>query len=57
MTGDQPAAIEELQSVFGITAQVGDWQVGTGYVIFVLAAMTVVFTLVAAIRIRGRVRA
>lgn len=57
MTGDQPAAIEELQGVFGITAQVGDWHVGTGYVIFVLVAMTVVFTLVAAIRIRGRVRA
>ncbi|MER1997642.1 MAG: ABC transporter permease [Arthrobacter sp.] len=57
MTGDQPAAIEELQSVFGITAQVGDWQVGTGYVILVLTAMTVVFTLVAAVRIRGRVRA
>jgi len=56
MTGDQPAAIEEMQSVFGITAQVGDWQVGTGYVIFVLVAMTVVFTLAAAIRIRGRVR-
>lgn len=57
MTGDQPAAIEELQSVFGITAQVGDWQVGTGYVLFVLVAMTVVFTVIAALRIRGRVRA
>ncbi|MBF4994357.1 ABC transporter permease [Arthrobacter gandavensis] len=57
MTGDQPAAIEELQGVFGITAQVGDWQVGACYVVFVLLAMTVVFTLAAAIRIRGRVRA
>ncbi|WP_066303176.1 ABC transporter permease [Arthrobacter luteolus] len=55
MTGDQPAATAELQEVFGITAQVGDWQVGTGYVLFSLAAMAVIFTLLATVRIRRRI--
>lgn len=55
MTGDQPAATAELQDVFGITATVGDWEVGTGYVLFSLAAMAVVFTVLATVRISRRI--
>ncbi|WP_312178427.1 ABC transporter permease [Arthrobacter sp.] len=55
MTGGQPAATAELQDVFGITAEVGDWQVGTGYVLFSLAAMAVVFTVLATVRISRRI--
>ena len=53
---DQPEAMEEVQRLFGITAHVGDWAVPTGYVLLVLAAMAVVFTALAAVRIRSRIR-
>lgn len=53
---DQPEAVEEVQRLFGITAYVGDWVVPTGYVLLVLAAMAVVFTALAAVRIRSRIR-
>ncbi|WP_146360427.1 ABC transporter permease [Arthrobacter yangruifuii] len=53
---DQPEAVAQVQEIFGITAQVGDWDVPTGYVVFVLAAMVVVFILLAALRIRSRIR-
>lgn len=53
---DQPEAVEEVQRLFGITAHVGDWAVPTGYVLLVLAAMAVVFTALAAVRIRSRIR-
>ena len=53
---DQPEAVEEVQRLFGITAYVGDWAVPTGYVLLVLAAMAVVFTALAAVRIRSRIR-
>ncbi|WP_104053271.1 MULTISPECIES: ABC transporter permease [unclassified Arthrobacter] len=52
---DQPEAVIELQELFGITASVGDWTVTNAYVVFVLAAMTVVFTLLAAVQIRRRI--
>ncbi|KAD4059980.1 ABC transporter permease subunit [Arthrobacter yangruifuii] len=53
---DQPEAVAQVQEIFGITARVGDWDVPTGYVVFVLAAMVVVFILLAALRIRSRIR-
>lgn len=53
---DQPQAAEEVERLFGISAYVGDWAVPTGYVIVVLVAMVVVFTVLAAVRIRSRIR-
>lgn len=53
---DQPEGIAQVQEVYGITAQVGDWNVSAGYVVAVLAAMAVVFTALAAQRIRTRIR-
>ncbi|MFC5500750.1 ABC transporter permease [Lysinimonas soli] len=56
LTAGQPQATERLSAVYGITASVGDWQVPTAYVLAVLAAMAVVFTALAAARIRSRLR-
>ena len=53
---DQPEAVAEVERLFGITAYVGDWLVPVGYVVFVLVAMLVVFTALAAVRIRSRIR-
>lgn len=53
---DQPQAVEEVERLFGITAYVGDWQVPAGYVVLVLTAMLVLFTALAAVRIRSRIR-
>ncbi|MFJ7750105.1 ABC transporter permease [Arthrobacter sp. NPDC097144] len=55
LTGGSPEAVTELQELFGITASVGDWAVTNTYVVIILAAMTVVFTLLAAVRIRRRI--
>ncbi|MCC3268632.1 ABC transporter permease [Arthrobacter gengyunqii] len=55
MTGGEPEAVSDLESLFGITAAVGDWAVSNTYVVFILAAMTVVFTLLAAVQIRRRI--
>ncbi|MDN3480581.1 ABC transporter permease [Arthrobacter sp. APC 3897] len=55
LAADQPAAATELEEIFGITASVGDWAVTNTYVVFILAAMTVVFTLLAAVQIRRRI--
>ncbi|WP_104102164.1 ABC transporter permease [Arthrobacter sp. 08Y14] len=55
LAADQPAAATELREVFGITASVGDWTVTNPYVVFILVAMTVVFTLLAAVQIRRRI--
>jgi multidrug/hemolysin transport system permease protein len=56
MAGDQPQAVEGLSEAYGITASVGDWDVTVAFVIVVLAAMAVVFTTLAALRIRSRIR-
>jgi multidrug/hemolysin transport system permease protein len=56
MAGDQPQALEGLSEAYGITAAVGDWDVTVAFVIVVLAAMAVVFTTLAALRIRHRIR-
>ncbi len=52
---DQPEAVTELEELFGITASIGDWTVTNTYVVIILAAMTVVFTLLAAVQIRRRI--
>ena len=54
--GSQPEALEGLREAYGITASVGDWDVTVAFVIVVLAAMAVVFTTLAALRIRSRIR-
>lgn len=55
MTGGNQEAIDDLHELFGITASVGDWDVTNAYVVFILAAMTVVFALLAAVRISRRI--
>ncbi|MBP3042320.1 ABC transporter permease [Arthrobacter jiangjiafuii] len=55
MTGGNQEAITDLEGLFGITATVGDWAVSNTYVLFILAAMTVLFTLLAAVQIRRRI--
>jgi multidrug/hemolysin transport system permease protein len=56
LTAGQPGAAGYLREFFGITATVGDWTVPAGYVIAVLLAMAVVFTALAALRMRRRLR-
>lgn len=56
LAGGQPQALEGLQAAYGITAHVGDWEVTVPYVVAVLAAMAIVFTTLAALRIRTRIR-
>ena len=55
MTGGNQEAITDLEGLFGITATVGDWAVSNTYVLFILAVMTVLFTLLAAVQIRRRI--
>ncbi len=56
LAGEQPQAIEGLRAAYGITASIGDWDVTVTYVVVVLAAIAVVFTTLAALRIRSRIR-
>lgn len=56
LTHGQAEAATHLNELFGITASVGDWQVPTGYVVAVLLAMAVLFTALATLRIRRRLR-
>ncbi len=56
LTEGQPAAADYLRDFFGITATVGDWHVPTAYVVGLLIAMAAVFTTLAALRIRRRLR-
>lgn len=56
LTAGMPGAEDSLRSYYGMTAAVGDWQVPNAYVLGLLAAMAVVFTSLAALRIRGRLR-
>ncbi|MCC9197157.1 ABC transporter permease [Arthrobacter sp. zg-Y820] len=55
MAGGQQEAVTELQEIYGITASVGDWAVTNTYVVLILAVMTVVFTVLASLRIRSRI--
>lgn len=56
LTAGAPGAEDSLRAYYGMTATVGDWQVPMGYVLGLLVAMAVVFTSLAALRIRGRLR-
>jgi multidrug/hemolysin transport system permease protein len=56
LAGEQPQALAALRQAYGITTAVGDWEVTVGYVVIVLAAMVLVFTTLAALRIRSRIR-
>jgi multidrug/hemolysin transport system permease protein len=53
--GNQPAS-DGLSEFYGVTLTVGDWAVPLWYAIVVLVAMAVVFTVLAAARIRSRIR-
>lgn len=55
LVGGQQQAIDSLSSFYGITAFVGDWEVTVPIVVAILAACTVVFTSLAAWRIRKRI--
>ncbi|CAN5313669.1 ABC transporter permease [soil metagenome] len=56
LTAGMPGAEDSLRTYYGLTAAVGDWQVPIAYVLGVLAVMAVLFTSLAALRIRGRLR-
>lgn len=51
-----PEQVTGISEFYGITLSVGDWAVPGWFVIAVLAAMTVVFAVAAAVRIRSRIR-
>lgn len=55
LVGGQQQAIDALSSYYGITAFVGDWEVTVPVVVAILAACVVVFTALAAWRIRARI--
>lgn len=55
LVGGQPDAIEELSAFYGITAFVGETEVTVPIVVALLVACAVVFTVLAAWRIRARI--
>ncbi len=55
LVGDHPEAIDALSAYYGITALVGDWEVTTPVVAVILISSAVVFTVLAAWRIRARI--
>ncbi len=55
LVGGQQEAIDNLSSFYGITGFVGDWQVTTPVTVAILVACAVVFTVLAALRIRARI--
>jgi multidrug/hemolysin transport system permease protein len=56
LVGGNQAAIDQLQEFYGITLSVGDWAVPPWLSAALLAAMAVIFTTLAAARIRSRIR-
>ncbi|MGO1737068.1 MAG: ABC transporter permease [Leucobacter sp.] len=56
LVGDNPQAVAELGEFYGMTLAVGDWAVPTWFVIALLVVITGVFTALAAVRIRSRIR-
>jgi multidrug/hemolysin transport system permease protein len=56
LTGGQAQSTAHLENFYGITASVGEWQITVGYVAAILIAMAVIFTALAAARIRSRLR-
>lgn len=55
LVGGNADAIEGLNEFYGVTLSVGDWQVPVWFAVAALAAMAVVFTTLAAARIRSRI--
>lgn len=55
LVGGQPQAIEALRAYYGITSFVGDWEVTVPVVVAILVGCAVVFTALAAWRIRARI--
>lgn len=55
LVGGQPEAIDALSAYYGITSFVGDWEVTTPVVVGILISSAVVFTVLAAWRIRARI--
>lgn len=55
LVGGQQEAIDALSAYYGITAFVGDWEVTIPVVVAILAGCAVVFTVLAAWRIRARI--
>lgn len=56
LVGGNQDAIAQLQDFYGVTLAVGDWAVPLWFEVVLLASMAVVFTTLAAVRIRSRVR-
>jgi len=56
LVGGSPEAIAALERFYGISLYVGDWSVPVWFAAGVLAVMTLVFAVLAAIRIRSRIR-
>ena len=56
LVGGRQEAIDELSAYYGIASFVGDWEVTVPVVIAILAVCAVVFTALAAWRIRARIR-
>lgn len=56
MTGGVSAADEQIRQTYGIDALVGDWMVPASFAIGVLIVVAIVSTVLAAIRIRSRIR-
>lgn len=56
VTSGNVEAASELRAMFGIDLTVGSWEVSSTYTVLALAAMFVVFTALAALRIRSRIR-
>jgi multidrug/hemolysin transport system permease protein len=56
ITADAPGAEETLRAFYGIDLTVGDWSVPAWFVVGVLLAITVVCTILSAVRMRGRIR-
>jgi len=55
LVGGNQEAIDQLGGYYGITSSVGDWPVSTPAVVGILIACAVVFTALAAWRIRARI--
>ena len=56
ITADAPGAEEPLRAFYGLDLTIGDWAVPAWFVIGVLVAITLVCTILSAMRIRRRIR-
>ncbi|HEX5728565.1 ABC transporter permease [Microbacterium sp.] len=56
ITADAPGADETLRAFYGIDLSIGEWPVPVWFVVALLVGITVVCTVLSAVRIRGRIR-